>query len=183
MPVNDDSTTENATAVVVQAALLRLQGLHSALVAAYDDSLTKQTLYTSGSRRLIDGLLDLISLEGIYPALSPGVGIPIERRVKSVLQGGVAARPVSANSDNGQSRDLNLLKKVIDSLSKIALAGEKGVNPALRERTLVDVICGCAELAYGPPSSSRHQNIRYIYLYEDLLDEYVLSFRMTCFLS
>lgn len=111
-------------------------------------------------------------MEGIYPALSPGVGIPIERRVKTVLQAGVAARHVAEIGHN-EEINLDLLKEVLNGLSNIILGGDKGVNPAIRERTLIDVVCGCGELAYGHPYESTEQSNEYRVILERLLDEYV----------
>jgi len=159
-------------ALVLRAAVTHLGEIHLALIGSSDTSDAKQTLYNSKDRRVIDGLLDLISLEGIYPALSPGVGIPIERRVKTVLQAGVAARHVAEIGHN-EEINLDLLKEVLNGLSNIILAGDKGVNPAIRERTLVDVICGCGELAYGHPYESTEQSNEYRVILDRLLDEYV----------
>ncbi len=178
LPDNSERGLRNPTAVVVKAAVSHLWDIHGALVAASGICDAKQTLYNTKTRRVIDGLLDLISLEGIYPALSPGVGIPIERRVKSVLQAGVAARPVLSDLGNRQNKDVDLLREVVDGLSKIALAGNEGINPAVRERTLVDVICGCGDLAYGPSNGDRNQSNIYRRLFDQMLDEYVISFRM-----
>ncbi|KAI9876818.1 MAG: hypothetical protein M1830_005637 [Pleopsidium flavum] len=171
LPDSREADLRNPTAVVIQAAVSHLRDIHGALIAASGLSDSQQTLYNTKSRRVVDGLLDLISLEGIYPALSPGVGIPIERRVKSVLQAGVAARPVLSDLDTRHEKDVNLLRKVLDGLSKIILAGNEGINPAVRERTLVDIICGCAELAYQPLYENRNQNNNYRHLLDQMLDQ------------
>ena len=171
-----DTESLSKRAVAIRAALSHLWDIHVALIKASATCDVSQFLYNSGNRRVIDGLLDLISLEGIYPALSPGVGIPIERRVKSVLQAGVSARHV-AEIGYEEGSDLRLLKEVIDNLSKIVLAGDKGLNHAIRERSLVDVICGCGELAYGHSYGNIIQSNEYRLLLELLLDEYVRTFR------
>lgn len=165
-------------ALVLRTAISHLWAIHVALIGSSDSCDAKQTLYNSRDRRVIDGLLDLISLEYIYPALSPGVGIPIERRVKSVLQAGVAARHGTEIGQN-ESIDLNLLKEVVNGLSRIVVAGDNGVNPAIRERNLVDVICGCGELAYGLSYEESNQSNGYRVLLEKLLDEYVNTLTVT----
>ncbi len=168
--IRGDEELRNPRAVVVNAAISLLSDIHAAVIEAPD---TAQTLYNIKNRRTIDSLLDLISLEGIYPALSPGVGIPIERRVRSVLQAGAAARPL-AITDTREDGDLDLLKDVVSGLNPIILAGDRGVNHFVRERTFVDVICGCAELAYGPSAVDDNQNNEHERLLDQMLKMYVM---------
>ncbi|KAH0562523.1 hypothetical protein GP486_002783 [Trichoglossum hirsutum] len=94
------------------------------------------------------GLFDLVSLEGIYPLLSPGVGIPLERRVKSVLPVGVIARQAPSSSTKDWSA--SLLQEVVDCLQGICLNRRIGLGPICQERVLVDLISACGELAFGP---------------------------------
>lgn len=181
---NKNGAHKDPTAAVVNAALSHLRNIHDALIAASGLCEAGQILYNNKSRRTIDGLLDLISVEGIYPALSPGVGIPIERRVKSVFKAGVTARPVLGDINSRQDKDLDLLKEVVEDLSKIALSGNQGVNPALRERTLVDVVCACGDLAYKPSYGNGDENSISIYrhLFNQLLDQYVMPYWKNTFL-
>ena len=81
---------------VIARALWLLQAIHHGLPRHSERTVSegglKKTaadyLYEPNNRRLVFGLLDLISLEGVYPQLSTGVGVPIERRLKSVLPPG-----------------------------------------------------------------------------------------------
>ena len=100
----------------------------------------------------MDGLLDLISVEGIYPFLSPGVGIPIERRVQSVLRAGFVTRS-SFTSGWSKHRDKKLLPAICTDLYEIAVGHH--LSSVLRDRTLVDLIAGFGELGYSP--STRHE--------------------------
>ena len=172
LPKQTESGIPGKRAIVVRAAVTHLWAIHVALIEACDTCDVKQILYNSKNQRVVDGLLDLISLEGIYPALSPGVGIPIERRVKSVLQAGVAARHAEELGPN-EDVNLDLLKEVVDGLSRIVLDGDKAVNPVIRERNLVDVISGCGELAYGNSCGDTNQSNGYKAVLDRLLDEYV----------
>ena len=95
----------------------------------------------------MDGLLDLVSLEGIYPNLLPGVGIPIERRVQSVLQGGTSTRALG--SDDSQIDEV-LLGDIVSQLSSIAMASNKGLCSVIQKRTLVDLIAAQTQLAFAP---------------------------------
>lgn len=124
-------------------------------------------------RRVIDGLLDLVSLEGIYPSLSPGVGIPIERRVRSVLQGGIVTRTSSAEESRG-AKDRELLVTITESLSQIAASKVVGLRPALQERTFVDLVAGLGELAYNPSYVDEDSSSSHAATLKSLLDVYVL---------
>lgn len=129
-------------------------------------------LQSSSSRRVVDGLLDLISLEGIYPCLSPNVGIPIERRVRSVLQGGVVTQPVMEAQRGG-----DLLAEIIDGLYPVVKEGSNGLGLALRERTLVDVVAGAGQLAFDPSKSAGQIQKRYGIVFKVLLEQYVAPLR------
>ncbi|KZF19463.1 hypothetical protein L228DRAFT_285874 [Xylona heveae TC161] len=140
---------------VLKKASSLLVAIHKALIYENDTSGQKadEYLYEPKRRRIVNGLFDLISLEGIYPSLSPGVGIPVERRVKSVLPAGVVAKPVARDvQTEPNSEAIRDLQDSIDALIQIAQDDRKGLEPLLRDRTLVDLICGAAELAYGPSS-------------------------------
>lgn len=117
---------------------------------------------------MVDGLLDLISLEGIYPCLSTDVGIPIERRVRSVLQGGVVTQPVMEAQDGG-----DLLAEIVDGLYPIVKEGNNGLGLALHERTLVDVVAGAGQLAFDPSESAQQRHKRYGIVFKVLLEQYV----------
>ncbi|KAI9787119.1 MAG: hypothetical protein M1839_003354 [Geoglossum umbratile] len=121
--------------------------------------------------RTIYGLLDIISLEGIYPSLSPGVGVPLERRVKSVLPAGVITRqPPSSSSED---RDLSLLQEIVDCLLEVYPNARRGISPICQERILVDLTSACGELAFGPNVEDGHIGTRYTEFFKTLVDEYV----------
>jgi Required for nuclear transport of RNA pol II C-terminus 1/Required for nuclear transport of RNA pol II C-terminus 2 len=174
--------------VVLRKALDLLLATHRSLVLE-QNSLprdkavqTPQILYEPKARRTIYGLFDLISLEGIYPSLSPGVGVPLERRVKSVLPAGVIAKqaPLSGRED----RDLGLLQEIVDRLLGVYPNARTGISPICRERVLVDLIAACGELAFGPDAKEEHIKARYTDLFKNLVDEYVShSFFHGCVIS
>ena len=139
---------EDSRAWVIRQALALLSSIHTALRASSDPNCIKELLYNSKSRRIIDALLDLISLEGIYPNLLPGVGVPIERRVKSVLQGGVTLRSADVKSSSAGSE--SLLSEIIGQLKSIALDSGQGLCSILLDRTLVDLIAAMGQLVFSP---------------------------------
>lgn len=124
-------------------------------------------------QKIVNALLDLISLEGIYPSLSPGVGVPTERRVKSVLQVGRVTRP-SLTDDN---RDEDLLGEVCNRLRLVAEGESSWLITSLQERILVDLIAGLGELAYNNSVKDEISRILYDRRLRSLLDRYVLSIR------
>ena len=139
----------NARGDVVRKSLGLLLDIHESLSELDQNSPELlEVLRTSGSRKTVDALLDLISLEGIYPSLLPGVGVPIERRVTSVLHGGVPSKQGDAVQHE------NVLINVVDSLNIIAKSQGHGLSAALRERTFVDLIAANAQLAYDPTNIS-----------------------------
>ena len=127
----------------------------------------------------MDGLLDLLSLEGIYPFLSPGVGVSIERRVKSVLQGGLVTRPSPVEGAGHQ--DKVLLGGICEGLCVIMKDEGIGLSASLQERTLVDLIAGLGELAYAPLLDER-ANKHHEFALQSLLDKCVnFTFRQFIF--
>ena len=125
-----------------------------------------------GERRTIFALLDLLVLEGIYPSLSPGVGIPIERRARSFVLPQYMARPMPTIHVQEIYRDVQLLGRVVSGLLSVLGPGEEsrsipkdwksprgypGVEGMVRERCLVDLIAGCGELAMSPETREENQ--------------------------
>lgn len=136
--------------VVVDKGLSLLELIHHAISS--DPGSATNVLNTSSSRRLIDALLDLISLEGIYPCLLSGVGSPIERRVRSVLQGGVTI----TDSKTAPDLDSKNLARITQRIYDLVICG-RGVAIAIQQRTLVDVIAAMGQLVYSPNNSCSGQ--------------------------
>ncbi|OJD28287.1 hypothetical protein ACJ73_00309 [Blastomyces percursus] len=121
-------------------------------------------------RRVIHGLLDLISLEGIYPALSQGVGIPLQKRVMSVLPTGVVATQAEATSAN-KPHDERLLLFIIDTLRPVVCDKHAGIQPIIMGRILADILCATAELAFHSHSLLQEQIDTYRELFETIIEE------------
>lgn len=113
-------------------------------------------------RRTVFSLLDLLVLEGIYPSLSKGVGIPIERRARSFL----LPSQLAPGKGEDARKDRDLLKAVVSGvlgvlgIGKNRVVAQQDAQPTpssspsvermIRERCLVDLVAGCAELAFNP---------------------------------
>ncbi|KAL9117242.1 MAG: hypothetical protein Q9187_006224 [Circinaria calcarea] len=153
----EDNT--NPRSGVIHRALGLLLNIHHVLCNSPTDDDTRDFLYNSSYRRIVDSLFDLISLEGIYPNLSSGVGVPIERRVKSVLRGGFETRTTAPREKAGDG-DEALLVEIVNQLRGVAESKGRGLGRVFQERTLVDLIAALGQLAYAPSSrdSKTYQN-------------------------
>lgn len=149
-------------------------GIHNGLSQSVKSSGSPNLLQSPSQQKTIDGLLDLISLEGIYPFLSPGVGVPIERRVRSVLKAGLVSKPSPAD-DGAAHKDKSLLAEICDGLYGITKGEGRGLVSSLQERTLVDLIAGLGELAYSPLLPDQDSGKQHDRILRSLLDRYVAS--------
>ncbi|KAL2847715.1 hypothetical protein BJX68DRAFT_110286 [Aspergillus pseudodeflectus] len=153
-----ESTDEaSARGSVVSKALDLLRQIHVAFVIPVSDTDQRSgvgnnhedpNLEDARRRRILHALLDLISLEGIYPSLSCGVGIPLQQRVISVLPAGVIAQqqiPVSEEPQNAL-----LLRRILATLSEIILDSRPSIQPVVRGRILSDLISSLSDLGYNP---------------------------------
>ncbi|RPA89344.1 hypothetical protein L873DRAFT_665712 [Choiromyces venosus 120613-1] len=154
LPITAD---EKSTAVAVVTHALTLLTLHkSEAQARTSTNSTGQQLVSPAEVRVVVCLLDLVVLEGIYPSLTRGVGIPIERRARSASLPGFATGRGKKRIEEVQDRkDVGLLKLVVGRLLELLGGDDDNVakGDLLRragDRVLVDVIAGCAELAFNP---------------------------------
>lgn len=122
-------------------------------------------------RRALHALLDLLAFEGIYPSLSPGVGVPLEKRMISVLPAGVVAKQASAGPSDKARSDW-LLKRIFDSLQSILRDSRASIQPIIRNRILPDIFCAAAELGYNSQCLSQSDTETYQTMLQDLVDEY-----------
>lgn len=140
---------------------------------AHADSKEDAALEDAKRRRALHALLDLISLEGIYPSLSQGVGVPLEKRVISVLPAGVIAKqsPMPANTN---PQDEALLNEILMTLVDILFDSRPSIQPVVRGRILTDIISGTADLAFNSKSLSPDDTARYQKILQRIIDEYVV---------
>lgn len=124
-------------------------------------------------RRMLHALLDLISLEGIYPSLSSGVGIPLQQRVISVLPAGVIATQAQTIPST-VPRDEPLLRRIIGVLLDILLDPRPSIQPIIRGRILPDIISGTSDLAFNPNIMASYDRSIYERALAKIIEEYVL---------
>ncbi|KAJ5714694.1 uncharacterized protein N7483_011875 [Penicillium malachiteum] len=153
-PQGDDETSRTA---VIGKALEILNDIHDAFVTPIESSEKYKNVAVEGRdpaledakrRRMLHALLDLISLEGIYPSLSSGVGIPLQQRVISVLPAGVIAKQTAVHTSI-LHRNMSLLRHIVEALLNILLDPRPSIQPVIRGRILSDVISGTADLAFN----------------------------------
>ena len=168
---------------VVRRALALLVDIHKSLISEADAQTRSRNgaLGNSSAHRIVDALLDLVVLEGIYPLLEVGVGVPIERRVGGVLKDGVGIRGSSTTSLPGTNGDGSvelvnheesgeLLDGIVQPLDDIASTHGRGLNSALRDRGIVDLMAAEAQLAYSPSLNRRNGELEE--RFQNLVEKY-----------
>ncbi|KAL8647970.1 MAG: hypothetical protein Q9210_005249, partial [Variospora velana] len=133
---------------VIDKALCMFCHLH----ASCDDRSTgidpPEPLSTQRGQKVVNALLDLVVLEGIYPSVSSGIGVPVERRLKSTLKGKFTTRSLGETS-GGRTEDQRLLIYIINCLCPISVSRE-GLASSIQDRMSVDLIAAVGELAFSP---------------------------------
>lgn len=178
---SDDGTTRN---LVIGKALDILSHIHIAFIKPADGVQTScgedVALEDARRRRILHALLDLISLEGIYPSLSSGVGIPLQRRVISVLPAGVIAKQAPSSS-NSQPSDELLLDQILTALSDIVFDGRPSIQPVIRGRILSDLISGAADLAFNSKNLSPGRKRFHGDAFSKIIEEYAFILLRTSY--
>jgi hypothetical protein len=108
----------------------------------------KKEAYDSTLLNAVFNLLDVLVLEGIYPALPQGVGNAIDRRAKSLLYRRPDPAYVVLPTIDG------LMELAVKVLDDIISNFDAGIEPMLRLRVLTDMIAGNAWLVHSHGSNS-----------------------------
>ena len=146
-PFLEKGRTESTTLVpvldageLVKKALWHIKAINAADIAGADANAP----YDASLAGVVYALLDIITLLGIVPQLSPGVAF--SQRPRPVLSVSIMQAP-------GACGDGGLLAEVIDGFLSILEQHGSGIQPLLSQRVLPDVITGLAELAFSPASN------------------------------
>lgn len=178
--VEDDSYARTAVIERALAILIRIHAAFVALVEVVDQSdranveTEDVALEDAKRRRLLHALLDLISLEGFYPSLSIGAGIPLQSRVISVLPAGVIAKPSATISGNHPQNEA-LLDRIMSAFLEIVFDERPSIQIVIRGRLLSDLISGTADLAYNSNLVADEKN-RYRAALGKVINEYVYCY-------
>ena len=119
---------------LVEQAISHLQAINSADLEADPNA-----PYDASLAGVAYGLLDLITLLGILPNLSPGV--VFSQRPRSVLAASITIAP---------NRNEKLLSRVVETLIPVLQQRGSGVQPLLSQRILPDIFSALAELSFCP---------------------------------
>lgn len=174
-PASDDGAVR---AVVIEKALDILSRIHAAFTTPEEPQPqasheTEDVALEDAKRlRILHALLDLISLEGIYPSLSSGVEIPLQQRVISVLPAGVIAKQSQAPLSDKPCDEV-LLDRILLTLSGIVLDTRPSIQPVVRGRILSDIISGSLDLAFNSKNISAERRNYYHGAASRVIEEYV----------
>ncbi|KAK9469788.1 hypothetical protein V1512DRAFT_257019 [Lipomyces arxii] len=111
-----------------------------------------------GDIRLLNAFIDLIVIQYIYPNLSPGVGIPLEKRLKNM----------PPNKIIHISKRLDILRYVVDSFVDVVKSEDDIADILMGGQYSTDIISGLMELAYGPNAAAESKLI-YSHVFTDFL--------------
>jgi hypothetical protein len=170
----------SARADVIGKALGLLSQIHVAFVnPVIDGEQSSQVnaeeedaaLEDAKRRRILHALLDLIALEGIYPSLSLGVGIPLQQRVISVLPAGVIAQQNPPPPE--KPTDILLLGRILTELSVIIFDARPSIQPVITGRILSDIISASSDLGYNPILPASKEQSRYRQILAKVVEEFV----------
>ena len=179
--LSQDSGDDGAARpAVINRALDILTSIHKSFVSPEDQfgslkscgEVEDSPAEDAKRRRMLHALLDLVSLEGIYPSLSSGVGIPLQQRVISVLPAGVIAKQAQASASS-VPHDEPLLRRIIDVLVDVLFDPRPSLQPIIRGRILSDIISGTADLAFNPNTTASFDRTKYQKTLAKIIDEYV----------
>ena len=121
--------------------------------------------------RQLNALIEIIVVLGLYKVLSPGTGVPENRRIKSVLLAQEGQRDTFSDEECRY-----ILENIVRKLKEIVEhGGEVGDN--LRRKHLVDILSGIAELSFNP-SFLEAERLYWNQQYEVFLSKY--SSRLLC---
>ena len=123
-------------------------------------------LHSTSSRRVLDTLLDLICVEGIYPNFLPGVGIA-QHRLSPALRDDY----IEEQENAGFEPDSAMLQLIVDRFCEVIGAAGAGLSAIVQGRTLADLLGAILQLAYGPGLSQDHRQ-QHITQSREIIDGY-----------
>lgn len=177
------SNDGSVRAVVIGKALDILSGIHAAFTTPANDQeehlrlsqgVEDPSLEDAKRRRVLHALLDLISLEGIYPSLSSGIGIPLQQRVISVLPAGVIAKQSNIPL-NESPHDEGLLNNILFIISSIVVDTRSSIQSVVRGRILSDIISGALDLSHNSKEISIERKSYYQDIISKVIEAYVYT--------
>lgn len=131
-------------------------------------ALNEKTQFGIKDWRQTNALVEIIVILGLYTSVSHGVGLPENRKVKSVL----LSRAAQADSLSKSERRLLLQLIIPTFVSFMEQTGE--IVDSLRRKHLVDVLSGMAELSFSP-SYTEQERLSWKVEYEGFLARFEIN--------
>lgn len=155
----EDSLTQHSEIILYSLDLLKT--IHAANVRENNQLGIKDW-------RQANALIEIILVLGLYKVLSSGVGIPENRRVKSIFLAHEGRR-----HDFSEEERRFLLQSIISGLKGIVVEGGE-IGEMLQRKHLIDILTGIIELSFNPlfPEDER---LPWNTQYETLLSAYSSS--------
>lgn len=121
------------------------------VIKTLSNPIDANSIYAPKDIRYVYALLDLISLEGVCQNVTPGLGIPLERRAKLQI-----SSAFKINKQNvTQAIDCRKLGYICACLDKIDQCGVQiDMLALIQDRTRADRLTAHAELAFNPAHES-----------------------------
>ena len=157
---------------MISYATSLLKSIHIHTLANLKPIPSPDDLFSPKDRKTITALIDLITLEGVYPCLTPGIGPPVERRAKTIIQ--PSKKVAGRLQDVVELRDTAILIGAINTFIEILKDNKGEVVELVKDRCLVDVVAGCGELAFNPSSGTPEDRSQWRIRWEALIDGWVV---------
>lgn len=100
----------------------------------------------------VNGIMDVLFIEGVYPDLSPGVGYPQICRSRSLLYRELP-------QDYETSHNLNMRDDVVDEVGCIFDDRGEGIEPFIAAQYMPDFVAAAAQVAYGNGNNDRYTGL------------------------
>jgi hypothetical protein len=109
--------------------------------------------------RQVNALVEIVLVLGLYNSLTTGVGVPENRRVRSIL-----LEHEGRSVEFSQSERISLIENITSSLEAICAGGGQ-LGQMLQRKNAVDILSGLMEMSFNP-SIRESQRDHWITQYE-----------------
>ena|SRR5271170_107735 len=112
--------------------------------------------------RQVNALIEIIVVLGLYKAHTAGVGVPENRRIRSIL-----LQQEGRNVELSQTERTILNQEMTSSLKTIVEGGGE-IGETLKRKNTVDILAGLTELSFNP-SNPESERLSWMIQYEDFI--------------
>ncbi|KAK7205494.1 hypothetical protein BZA70DRAFT_295279 [Myxozyma melibiosi] len=102
-----------------------------------------------GDMKTVGALIDLIIIDCVYPALAPGVGLPLQKRLKDGL---------TRQNQMVRTGRTEILRMIVDLLVAIVASEDDLSDIIMGGQYATDIICGLIELGYDESHAGENQS-------------------------